>query len=127
MTFEFGYTDMGYHGLDLDGASPNIDLLVQQGIKLNYVYGGVACTPGRAMALTGRYAMRMGLQKGAIGTQQAKGIPVNNSLISNELKKVGCKYFLFFLFICFTSTIISYRFACSNCTTFSTCMCFICI
>lgn len=91
---DIGWSDFGFHGYDLDGATPTIDQLASEGVKLYAVYGGIACTPGRAAFLSGRYPMRFGLQKGAINAAQLKGIPVNESLISDEMQKAGYHTFM---------------------------------
>jgi len=86
---DIGWSDFGYFGYDMAGGTPTIDTLASEGVKLYAVYGGTSCSPGRASFLSGRYPMRFGMQGGAIGTQQKKGIFVNESLISNEMKSVG--------------------------------------
>jgi len=50
---DIGWSDFGYFGFDLYGATPTIDTLASQGVKLACVYGQTACTPGRAAFLTG--------------------------------------------------------------------------
>ena len=52
-TDDIGWSDFGYFGFDLYGATPTIDTLASQGVKLACVYGQTACTPGRAAFLTG--------------------------------------------------------------------------
>jgi arylsulfatase A-like enzyme len=89
MADDIGYTDVGYMGTDLKDTTPVIDTLAADGIKMSTVYGGIGCTPGRAAAMTGRYPMRMGMQKGAINTLTRKSVPLNNTMLSIELKHVG--------------------------------------
>lgn len=86
---DIGFTDLGYFGYDLAGATPLLDQLAGEGIKFSNWYGGHGCTPGRAAALTGLYPMRMGFQSGAIGTQTRKSVPVDHTMIQNELKVLG--------------------------------------
>eukprot|EP00038_Savillea_parva_P028242 m.63962 g.63962 ORF g.63962 m.63962 type:complete len:567 (+) comp8190_c0_seq1:1650-3350(+) len=86
---DIGWSDFGYFGMDLYGATPMIDTLAEQGVRLACVYGQTACTPGRAAFLTGRYPIRSGLQKGAIKATQIKGILTDMTLVSDELKKAG--------------------------------------
>lgn len=86
---DIGWSDFGYHGYDLVGATPTIDTMASEGVKLYSVYGQTGCSPGRAAFLAGRYPLRFGMQNGAINVQQRKGIPLNESLISNEMKKAG--------------------------------------
>jgi len=86
---DIGWSDYGYYGYDMSGATPTIDQLASEGVKLNCVYGGIGCSPGRSQFLTGRYAIRHGIQKGGLNNKQAKGIPVNNTLIAAALSSVG--------------------------------------
>ena len=37
----------------MNGATPTIDTLAAEGVKLNCVYGGIGCSPGRSQFLTG--------------------------------------------------------------------------
>ena len=52
---DIGWSDFGYFGMDLYGATPMIDTLAEQGVRLACVYGQTACTPGRAAFLTGKH------------------------------------------------------------------------
>lgn len=59
--------DMGWGDLSSYGATlidtPNIDRIGEEGVKLTSFYAGAnVCTPSRAALLTGRYAVRSGMQ-----------------------------------------------------------------
>ena len=57
---DLGNADLGYHGSDIK--TPNIDKLAKDGVRMKSFYGMPVCTPSRAELMTGRYAMRYGLQ-----------------------------------------------------------------
>jgi hypothetical protein len=57
---DLGNADLGYRGSDI--RTPNIDKLASDGVRLESFYGMPVCTPSRAELMTGRYAMRYGLQ-----------------------------------------------------------------
>ena len=57
---DLGNADLGYRGSDIK--TPNIDKLANEGVRLKSFYGMPVCTPARAELMTGRYAMRYGLQ-----------------------------------------------------------------
>lgn len=66
-TDDIGWSDFGYFGFDLYGATPTIDTLASQGVKLACVYGQTACTPGRAAFLTGVCHHRIALRQSIVG------------------------------------------------------------
>jgi len=56
---DLGWADVGYHGSDI--ATPSIDRLANEGMRLERFYVNPICTPTRAALLTGRDALRMGV------------------------------------------------------------------
>ena len=60
MADDLGNADLGYRGAQI--RTPNIDKLATEGVRLEDFYGMPVCTPSRAQLMTGRYAMRYGLQ-----------------------------------------------------------------
>ena len=58
-----GYGDLGpYGGGEMRGAAtPQIDRLAREGLKLTQFLVEPGCTPSRAALLTGRYSIREGL------------------------------------------------------------------
>ena len=58
----FGYGELGVYGggITRGGATPRIDALATEGIRLTNFNVEVQCTPSRAALMTGRYAIRSG-------------------------------------------------------------------
>lgn len=70
LTDDMGYGDIGAYGNSLI-RTPHIDALADRGLLLTngYVSANV-CSPSRAGLLTGRYAIRSGLER--LGSDQRK-------------------------------------------------------
>jgi len=75
-----GYGDVGAYGAgEIRGmATPRIDELASEGLRLTQFFVEPACTPSRAALITGRYSLRLGLSTVIIA-----GTP--NTLQSNEV------------------------------------------
>ncbi|MGB5706792.1 MAG: sulfatase-like hydrolase/transferase, partial [Arenicellales bacterium] len=58
----FGYGELGVYGGGIvrGGATPRIDELATEGMRLTNYNVEAQCTPSRAALLTGRYAIRTG-------------------------------------------------------------------
>ena len=58
----FGYGELGCYGggITRGGATPRIDALAEEGLRLTNFNVEVQCTPSRAALMTGRYAIRSG-------------------------------------------------------------------
>ena len=58
----FGYGELGVYGggITRGRATPRIDALAAEGIRLTNFNVEVQCTPSRAALMTGRYAIRSG-------------------------------------------------------------------
>lgn len=62
---DMGYGDPGCYGggASIGAATPNIDRLAKEGLKLTSVYSQPTCTPTRSAILTGRLPARTGLTR----------------------------------------------------------------
>ena len=89
-----GYGDIGPYGNKVH-RTPNLDRLAQESRKFTHFYAAAnVCTPSRAGLMTGTYARRLNLQKGARGgpvLQPGEAIGLNPSeiTIAEMLKTVG--------------------------------------
>ena len=86
---DLGNADLGYRGSDIK--TPNIDKLASDGVRAESFYGMPVCTPARAALMTGRYAMRYGLQTLVIFPSHAYGLPTDERTLPQALKEAGYK------------------------------------
>ena len=84
---DLGNADLGYRGSDI--RTPNIDKLASEGVRAEAFYGMPVCTPARAALMTGRYAMRYGLQTLVIFPSHAYGLPTDERTLPQALKEAG--------------------------------------
>jgi arylsulfatase A-like enzyme len=84
---DLGWKDVGYHGSDI--ATPSLDRLAKDGVKLEQFYAQPMCTPTRAALLTGRYPFRYGLQTGVIPAGESYGLPTDEYLLPQALADAG--------------------------------------
>src|SRR3954464_10129171 len=56
---DMGYSDIGCFGSEI--ATPNIDRLSAQGVRMTQFYNGARCCPTRASLLTGLYPHQAGI------------------------------------------------------------------
>ena len=84
---DLGNADLGYRGSDI--RTPNIDRLAGEGVRAESFYGMPVCTPARAELMTGRYAMRYGLQTLVIFPSHAYGLPMDERTLPQALKEAG--------------------------------------
>jgi arylsulfatase B len=84
---DLGNADLGYRGSDIK--TPNIDKLANEGVRAESFYGMPVCTPARAELMTGRYAMRYGLQTLVIFPSHAYGLPTDERTLPQALKEAG--------------------------------------
>ena len=84
---DLGNADLGYRGSDIK--TPNIDQLAKEGVQAESFYGMPVCTPSRAQLMTGRYAMRYGLQTLVIFPSHAYGLPTDERTLPQALKEAG--------------------------------------
>jgi arylsulfatase A-like enzyme len=86
---DLGWKDVGFHGSDIK--TPNIDKLAEGGVRLEQFYVQPMCTPTRACLMTGRYPFRYGLQTAVIPSGHTYGLPTDEWLLPQALKKAGYK------------------------------------
>jgi arylsulfatase A-like enzyme len=84
---DLGNADLGYRGSDI--RTPNIDQLAKDGVRAESFYGMPVCTPSRAELMTGRYAMRYGLQTLVIFPSHTYGLPTDERTLPQALKEAG--------------------------------------
>ncbi|KAA1174454.1 sulfatase-like hydrolase/transferase [Marinobacter salinexigens] len=77
---DMGWGDPGAFGggLAVGAATPNIDRLAEQGLKLTSTYSQPTCTPTRAAMMTGRLPARTGLTRPTLTGEAARVNPWDN-------------------------------------------------
>jgi arylsulfatase B/arylsulfatase I/J len=83
---DWGWNDVGYQSTYLDWTTPNIDKLASKGIKLTNYFTHELCVPSRAALMTGRYALRFGMN-GAEGDSEE--LYLSEVTMAEELKSAG--------------------------------------
>ncbi|NJL19505.1 MAG: sulfatase [Bdellovibrionaceae bacterium] len=84
---DMGYADIGPFGAS-DIATPHLDTLASEGIKLTSYYAYSVCTPTRAALMTGTNASRINL--GGVLSQDAnKGLHPDEITLAEKMKDAG--------------------------------------
>ncbi|XP_005090307.1 arylsulfatase B [Aplysia californica] len=84
---DYGYNDIGYHGSQI--ATPNLDKLASDGVKLENYYVQPICTPTRSQLMSGRYQIHTGLQHSIIHPEQPNGLPLDSPTMADKMKEAG--------------------------------------
>lgn len=84
---DLGWADVGYHGSDI--ATPSIDRLANEGMRLERFYVNPICTPTRAALLTGRDALRMGVAYFPILAWSNKAVSPREHFMPETFKAAG--------------------------------------
>jgi arylsulfatase A-like enzyme len=92
MADDVGNADLGYRGGEIK--TPNIDNLATEGVRMESFYGMPVCTPSRASLMTGRYAMRYGLQTLVIFPSHTYGLPTDERTLPQALKDAGYQTYM---------------------------------
>ena len=85
---DWGWNDVSFHGA-CDFGTPRIDDLAATGMELTNYYVQNLCTPTRSTIMSGRYPIRDGLQQAVIYTAAPYGLPLNLTILPQELKRAG--------------------------------------
>lgn len=89
---DLGWKDVGFHGSDIK--TPTLDMLANEGARLEQHYAMPMCTPTRAALMTGRYPMRYGLQIGVIPGAGTYSLAMDEYLLPQTLKDAGYKTYM---------------------------------
>ena len=84
---DLGWRDVGYHGGDI--ATPNLDRLAAEGVRLENWHVAPLCSPTRAGLMTGRWPIRYGMGESVITPWRKWGLPTTERTIADMLKDAG--------------------------------------
>jgi len=87
LTDDLGYGDFGCYGAT-DMATPQIDRMAKEGLKLTSFYVSPVCSPTRASLMTGCYAKRVGVG-GVMFERNPVGLHLDEKTIPELLKEQG--------------------------------------
>jgi len=87
-TDDLGYGDLGCYGSPII-RTPHLDRMAAEGLRFTDFYSASSvCTPSRAALLTGRYAIRSGMNR-VLFPDSKGGLPAEEKTISSLLKNAG--------------------------------------
>ncbi len=84
---DLGWADVGYHGAKT--ATPNIDRLASEGVRLEDFLVCPLCSPTRAGLMTGRWPIRSGMGEAVITPWRRYGLPTTERTLADMLAKAG--------------------------------------
>lgn len=84
---DLGWADVGYHGAKT--ATPNIDRLSREGVRLSSFHAAPLCSPTRAGLLTGRWPIRYGMGDSVITPWRRWGLPTTEFTLAQLLERAG--------------------------------------
>ncbi len=84
---DLGWADVGYHGGDI--ATPSIDRLAQEGVKLERFYVMPICSPTRAALMTGRDPLVLGIAYDQIHPWYNAGLAADEVVIAELFRAAG--------------------------------------
>lgn len=89
-TDDQGAVDLNSFGAT-DLVTPNMDKIVNSGVKFTQFYGAAVCSPSRAGLLTGKTPQRAGLSGNVSSTNPNSGMPGSQYTIAEMFKDAGYK------------------------------------
>ncbi|KAJ8607684.1 hypothetical protein CTAYLR_007299 [Chrysophaeum taylorii] len=86
---DLGWSDVGFQGDEPLRATPTLDALAASGVRFERMYGGCECTPSRAMLLTGKHAVSLGLQDSVVHGTEPRGMPLEPPTLGDKMRAFG--------------------------------------
>ena len=75
--------------------TPHLDGLAASGVVLRSYYTAPMCTPSRASLMTGRYAIRLGVQASVLFWDTPWGVPLGETFLPQHFQRAGWATALF--------------------------------
>jgi len=87
---DLGYGDVGFHGSDI--ATPNLDRIANEGVRLESFYSCPMCSPTRAGLMTGRYPLRFGMMRSVVPPQREYGLDPSEETLAEVFEQAGYQH-----------------------------------
>ena len=87
---DLGWRDVSFNGGDI--ATPNVDRIAAEGVKLDRFYVAPICSPTRAGLMTGRHPIRYGMMRGVVMGYDDYGLDPEATLIPQVLAEAGYEH-----------------------------------
>ncbi|MCY3964662.1 MAG: sulfatase-like hydrolase/transferase [Acidobacteria bacterium] len=87
---DLGRHDVSFHGGEI--ATPNIDRIAAEGVRLERFYSAPVCSPTRAGLMTGRYPIRFGLMRAVIAPWRDYGMDTSEVTLPEVLARAGYEH-----------------------------------
>ena len=87
---DLGRHDVSFHGGEI--ATPNIDRIAAEGVRLERFYSAPVCSPTRAGLMTGRYPIRFGLMRAVIAPWRDYGMDISEVTLPEVLARAGYEH-----------------------------------
>ena len=84
---DLGWRDVSFNGGDI--ATPHIDRIAAEGVRLDRFYVAPICSPTRAGLMTGRHPIRYGMMRGVVMGYHDYGLDAEATLIPEVLAEAG--------------------------------------
>uniref|UniRef100_A0A7S3JYK8 Sulfatase N-terminal domain-containing protein n=1 Tax=Aureoumbra lagunensis TaxID=44058 RepID=A0A7S3JYK8_9STRA len=85
---DLGYNDVGFQG-NGEIRTPHLNAMAREGLVFESMYGGTECTPSRAMLLTGRHAVALGLQDSVIHGTEPRGMDETVETLADAFRSIA--------------------------------------
>ncbi|XP_046580068.1 arylsulfatase B-like [Haliotis rubra] len=84
---DLGWNDVGFRNSEM--LTPNMDKMAREGVILDRHYVQPLCSPSRSAFMSGVYPFKSGLQHDVIQAGQSVCLPLNYTIIPQEMKRLG--------------------------------------
>ena len=98
---DLGWNDVSFHG-GSDFPTPHLDALALNGLELSNYYIQHICSPTRASLMSGRYPIHDALQESVIAPVAPYGLPLDLTILPEQLKKAGYHTHIIGFVLCIT-------------------------
>ena len=87
---DLGWSDVSFNGGEI--ATPNIDRIANENVRLDRFYVAPICTPTRTGLMTGHYPIRYGMMRGVVMAYHDFGLDPGATLLPQALARAGYEH-----------------------------------